>query len=268
MIDGLPLEYSLARAASRLGQRPDERLWVQLRAIQDMAALLERLRASPAAALVSGIAPASDSDAVELAFRQRLRLHIDEFASWVPRAWRDGVRATRSLVDLPALLHLLGEDAPPRWLRHDPELAGYALPTQLERRAALLDGPHARLVTLFEQPAVATAALPAARGSGIHPLLAAWESDWRCQWPAATSAERAALDELVLLLRQHVVRFASMPATEAAAARQALGERLRLFVRRHSGVAVLFATLALLALDLEALRGEFMRRLKRPGAAP
>lgn len=274
MIGGLTFDYAHARVAARLAQRPDERLWTQLRSLRSVPALLETVRASNAASTVSGVALVSDADTIELAFRQQLRTRIVEVASWSPAPWRPALLYAQHLVDLPAIVHLLGEEAPPRWIATDPALAPYALPTSAQRRAALFDGPLAPLAkALDDTAAVRRSPEPLGRalrrlraGGALHRTLAAWEAEWRRRWPPLGREAHERIDGVVELLRAHLLRFPSVPVDDATAARQALGARLATAVRRNATEpAALFAYLALFAVDLERLRAEFVLRARPLG---
>ena len=127
--------------AARLSQRPDDRLWTQLRSSRSVSALLEVVRASNAASLVSGIPAAGSADDVELAFRQQLRTRIAEVAAWSPSEWRPALLYTRHLVDLPALQHLLSDEPPPRWIAVDPALAALARPERIAALVGLAGAP-------------------------------------------------------------------------------------------------------------------------------
>lgn len=260
MTGGVSIEYAHARASARLGARPDDRLWQQLRASRRVAALLDAVRNSPAAAYVSGIDPRASADGIELAFRQQFRLRVDEAARWAPDAWVDAVRWTKPLIDLPALVHLANEPAIAPWMRIDPEVAPYAQPTVAGRRAALMEGPLAPLA-----PALADDAVDGAHPHGatrLHRAVAAWIRHWRALWPTVSVDEHANLDALVRLLVRHEEDFASLATDEATTARLALAARLSSLMRRAAAEpAALFAWLALLALDLERLRAEFLGRV-------
>jgi hypothetical protein len=274
MISGLTLEYAHARVAAHLAQRPDDRLWSQLRSARSVPALLEAVRASSAASTVSGVARAGDADAIELAFRQQLRTRIAEVASWSPAPWWSALLYTRHLVDLPALLHLLADERPPRWIAGDPVLAAYASASLAQRRTALAGGPLRPLVSAVDagsEPRRVTVPLARAlrllrAGGTLHRLLTAWEAEWRALWPPIDDEQRERIDAVVDLLRAHLLRFASVPIDDAAAARQALGGRLATAIRRNATQpAALFAYIALVALDLERLRGEFVQRARPVG---
>lgn len=263
MIAGLPIEYAYARASARLAQRPDERLWTQLRSARSVGAALEAVRGGAAAAYVSGITwPAPLAD-LELAFRQQWRTRVDEVARWAPDAWRAALRWTVYLVDLPALVHLLGEEPVPPWIGTDPVLAPYALDARGDRLARLAEGPLAPLALAVETAAppprrIDTAARPRVR---LHAALRAWESEWRARWPACDSEARAGLERLVTRVATHVARFGALAVEDAPAARQTLAAEVGALLRRSAAQpAALFAYLALVALDLERLRGEIVVR--------
>jgi hypothetical protein len=271
MIGGLSFEYAQARASARLAVRPDERLWNQLKSARSVAALVEAVRASPAAPIVSGISPTGDADAIELAFRQQLRTRIAEVAGWSPEPWREALLYTRHLVDLPAVVQLASDEAPPRWVAADPELARYALESPAQRHAALSAGPLAAVVAGLEHDVaaprspepLARALRRMAAAMNVHRALATWEREWRRLWPRTTADEHSALEQLVRAIRAHVARFPALAIDEAATARQAFAARLATMMHRSVGQpAALFAYLAVFALDLERLRGEFVLRAR------
>jgi hypothetical protein len=278
MIRGLSLEYTQARIGARLAQRPDERLWQQVRSARSVPALLETVRASMAAPTVSGIPATGDGDAIELAFRQQWRTRVDEVAAWSPERWRDALSYTRFLSDLPALVHLLTDERPPGWVAADPELARYALATPAERRTALAMGPLAPVAaavraseidapTHRDEPLVRTLKRLRA-GHGLHAALASWEREWHIRWPEASSEVAAGMDHVAQTLRTHLLRFGALAVADATTARQTLAARLAAHVRRATlQPSALFAYLALLALDLERLRGEFVLRARAPAAS-
>lgn len=269
MIDGLALEYAHARIGARFAARPDERLWLRLRTARNLPAALDAARESNAAAYVGGIALPGHLDSIELALRTHLRLRIAEVARWAPDGWRAAVLWTQTLIDLPALLHLIGEEAPPAWIAADPELARYGIAPALARREALRSGPHAPIVAalLRDAPAPAVAAAPRARTGAqavpAHAARQAWLREWRRRWPSAQwrgGGERGALEALARELEAHVQRFGAASPQDALAARETLHQRMRALLRRCPAEPVaLFAYLVVVALDVERLRGEFVR---------
>jgi hypothetical protein len=271
MISGLSLGYAYARVAARMAQRPDERLWLQLRSARTVPALLEAVRASAAASTVSGIPLTGDAESIEHAFRQQLRTRIDEVASWSPEAWQAAVHYTRHLVDLPAIAHLLTDEPQPRWMAVDPALSKYVHAGRTDRRAALLAGPLASITRAIEEETPARAATePLARalrrvraGPPIHRAIAAWEREWRALWPRVAGDLASALDDVANATRRHVLTFATLLPDDTASARQSLAARLIALLHRSAAQpAALFAYLALFALDIERLRGEFVVRAR------
>ncbi len=263
MIGSLPIEYAYARACARLAQRPDERLWAQLHSARSVGAALEAVRASAAAAYVSGVTwPAPLAD-LELAFRQQWRTRVEELARWAPDAWRAALRWTAHLVDLPVLVHLAGNEPPAPWIAADPVLAAYAHFDRGERRAALAAGPLAALAAALETAEPPPRRLGAAtrRRAPLHMVLRAWHRQWRARWPACDDEARAGLDRLVARIASHVARFGTAAVEEAPTARQRLAAELAALLRRcPAQPAALHAYLALVALDLERLRGEIVVR--------
>jgi hypothetical protein len=256
MTTGVSIEYAHARASARLSQRPDERMWLHLRASRSVAAQLEAVRASPAAAYVSGITVVGSIDAMELAFRQQFRRLVAEVADWAPDDWKPAIAFVSLLLDLPALLRV-ASDGGPAWVAGDPELAAFARRDSLERRAALsvqLPWLVAAMAETERAPVGTLAARP-------HPALHAWERRWRALWPACTAEEHANLDQLVRIIERHLIHFSSLAVEEAGDARLKLAAELTSLMRRSAvQPAALFAWLALLAIDLERLRGEFVLR--------
>ncbi len=272
MIAGFPIEYAYARASARLAQRPDERLWTQLRSARTVGAALDAVRGSAGAAYVSGVTwPAPLAD-LELAFRQHWRTRVDEVARWAPDAWRPALRWTAHLVDLSALVHLVGDEPPAPWMGADPALAAYAHEQRGERLARLAAGPLAPLALAVETAEPPPRRLNAAawQRARLHAALRAWEREWRARWPACDAEARAGLERLVARVAEHVARFGTLAVDDAPAARQTLAADVAALLHRSAAQpAALFAYLTLVALDLERLRGEILVRAAfRAAAAP
>ena len=255
MIEGLPLDYAHGRLAARLAQRPDDRVWSQTRSARTVAALLEAVRASPAADAVSGIEARAGADDIDRGFRQQLRHRIVEIAGWAPRQWRAAVSLTRHLIDLPALAHLLSDEPPAAWMHSDPVLAVLAGAPVSERRALLLDGELAPLARAL------AAAAPAGPVPALHAAVNAWRAEWRRRWPRCATDERAELLALERDVESHLLRFARVPLDQTVEARGALAHRALRHLHHHASRPVeLFAYLIVTAADLERLRGEFALR--------
>lgn len=258
MIGGLPIEYAQARLQARYGQRGDEPLWTQLRSARSFGAVLETLRASPLRRWVTAIPVDADADEVELRLRGELRGCIAEVASWMPDEWHPALLWTAHLVDLPAVARLAAGERPPAWMKRDPVLQQYAEADADLRRAALRNGPLAPVVLAIEaQSAEGARHTPAADAVA----LVAWLAEWRRRWPDRTGEDAAVLEELVRLFERHLPRFADLGSEEAWALRRDLETRVEARFRRHALTPIAaFAYLALVALDLERLRGQLVVR--------
>jgi hypothetical protein len=259
VIGGLPIEYAQARLQARYGQRGDEPLWVQVRGARSFGAVLETLRASPLRRWITAIPVDADADELELRLRAELRACIAEVASWMPDEWQSALTWTAHLVDLPAVARLASGEPPLPWMKRDPVLQQYAEADADMRRAALRNGPLAAIVRAIE----AQSAEGATRHSPSVDAVArtTWLDAWRRRWPDRTGEDALALDELVRLFARHLPRFAELGTEEAWALRKDLETQLAVRFRRHALTPVAaFAYLALVALDLERLRGQLVVR--------
>lgn len=260
------LDYGYARVAARLSTRPDEKLWRQLRSARSLQAAVDAVRGSPAAPYVAGVGLRGSIDDVELAFRQHLRARIREVTGWAPQAWRPALHWTETLVDLPAVQHLLGDEPLPRWVRIDPHLAEYAAEDRLARRSRLAQGALAPLLAAMHPPAPSKPVSPRRSHATLHALLSAWQAQWQRRWPRCSDEQGSALSLLLRTVRSHVAAFGALPVDATGAARERLAERVRRQLHDAAAQpAALFAYLVLVALDLERLRGELaLRATGRP----
>lgn len=223
------LDYAQARIQSRHGARASEIAWNAAHACVTLASLLEGARASGLKPWVAGIDATLGEDDLELQLRARLRERIAEVATWMPPEWRPAMLHTRALIDLPARQHLALGRAPLAWMKLDAALAPWLDAAPDEERAAR--------------------------------LRAEWLREWRGLWPDPSADDVAALEEVVRLVQAHLERFAGAGADDAPALRRELLARLEVLFRRHALTpAAAFVHIALLALDLERLRGEIVAR--------
>ncbi|HYA06871.1 MAG TPA: hypothetical protein VEF90_13360 [Xanthobacteraceae bacterium] len=185
------------------------------------------------------------SHAIERILRDTWRAYVAEMASWVPAVWRQAVTWTSFFPELPIIDALLKGEAP-AWMQQDPAFAELAQADLQKRNAALANSPLNALVA----------------SNGRGPMLAArWYARWRSLWPRRRADNRALLD-LAAAINAHVERLDRAGLQETSAPyRRDLARRLTRLFRRHSGSpAALFCHLALVALDLERLRGDLIRR--------
>lgn len=247
----MSLEYAQARIQSRLGGRPDEALWAELSPAREFAAYLDAVRRSPMRAWVAGIDASSDLHQVESTLRERFREHIREVARWMPGEWRAAVLWLLRLLDLAGIAHLLAGRAPSPWMVRDEGLRTVlARGSRSDMLSAVRD-----LVDSGKPPRGAVAA-----GSGTSPagLRATWRAEWIRRWPAGRSSGVCSVLETC---EQHLVRFAASGVAGSWRERIFLEHALRKRFRRLTlDPGACFAYLGLVALDLERLRAEFIRR--------
>ncbi len=235
--------YVQARLQARHGERLDEDAWRALDAARSVEEYLERSRATALRRFTDALAPRMSSHVIERMLRAAWRAHVAEVATWVAPAWQAAVRWTAYLPDL-ALIRALLEGKAPDWARQDPALA------------ALCDAGPERAARLERSPLAALAATDAR--SPVERWLAAWQA----AWPAPSAAERRSLDEFVRIATNHFERLAQASLQDRSGPyRRDLATALaRAFRRTGATPAAVFCHLALVALDLERLRGGLVRR--------
>ena len=252
------LAYIQARLQARHARRPTEAMWGLLEASKDLGHYLETARKTGLARWTEVLSGDMGSGGLERGLRNGWRAYADEVAALSPRAWRDAVRWTASLVDLPGLTHLLAGLPAPAWMRDDPIFAALALDDPSVRHQALLGSPLAPLVEGWEAD---------------QSLRAAWLAHWHRLWPSESSRAIGALDTLIGLFERHVTAIAAEASnrTDVCNLRAILDHALVAAFRRHGQQpAAIFCHLGLVALDLERLRDGLVRRAifpHRQGAA-
>jgi hypothetical protein len=237
--------YANARLHARFAQRPGAGQWGALAASRTPEHYLDVLRAGhwlrvPEGALVA------DADARERWLRDAWRQSCAEVAAWYGPAQVPVFEWLAVLADLDALERLRTDPVPPAWTRDDARLAALAQPTPALRAEQLAATPYAPLVDAW-------------RGGG--PLVDAWRERWH--------ALRAAADvraQSVLLELEAAVVAAS--ALGAGARREAIEAAAHRAFRRGAGtVAAAVAHLAVVALQLERVRGGVVARTLEGAAA-
>lgn len=236
--------YVQARLQARHGERPSEVDWRTLEAVKSLDHFIERSRATALRRFTEPISAAMSSHAIERLLRAAWRDYVAEVASWVEADWQPGLIWVAHVADLPALDALL-RGSVPAWVGQEPALAEYAG-----------DDIAQRIVALEKSPLAALA--PGANRAGT--LAGRWSAHWRSLWPRGTQA--GALDELAAAVQSHVEQLQRAAARETSAPyRRAVAQKLTRLFRRHSAAPIAaFAHLALVALDLERLRGNLVRR--------
>ncbi len=233
--------YAQARLQARHGRgpgAPDAPAWRALEASRTATQALAAARAGALAEWVDGLDDAGDAHAIESNLRARWRRHVDEVARWLPLRWQAAVRWFAALADLPRIAAAAAGDEH-RFAGPDPTARARAL-----RDAGLAPFADAQ-ATLDASAAVAV-----------------WRAEWQRLAPAA---EPLVLRPAELLLPR-LLGAGAARARNDAATRDALQ---RLFRRQAGSAVAVTAHLALVALDLERLRGELVERcLFEPSASP
>jgi len=246
--------YVQARLQARHGERLQEADWRAIEAARSIDQFIERARASPLRRFTERVDARMSSHTVERMLRDAWRAYVAEVAGWVPAAWRQAVLWTSHFPELPIIDALLKGEAP-EWLQQDPVFAALANTDLQERNAALTNSPLGALV---------------ASGAREETLATRWYAHWRSLWPRRRTADDRALLDLAATIKAHVERLHGAVLQETSAPyRRDLARRLTRMFRRHSGSpAAVYCHLALVALDLEQLRGDLVRRrLFEPGHA-
>jgi len=237
--------YVQARLQARHGDRLQEPDWRAIEAARSIDQFLERVRGSSLRRFTERITARMSSHAVERMLRDAWRVYVAELADWVPQAWRPAVLWTSLVPHLPLIDGLLG-GAAPAWIEQDPAFAELATTDRAARRVAPASSPLAALVAL---------------GTREGPLAARWHVHWHSLWPRRPAADRALL-EIASAIKAHIGRLEHAGLQETSAPyRGELAIALTRLFRQHAGTpAALFCHLALVALDLERLRGGLVRR--------
>lgn len=237
--------YAQARLQARHGRRPDVLTWQQLGAISDVAHYLQTARRTALRPWVMTLTSHTEVRDVERVLHQHFRAYVEETAHWQPRPWWPAVRWVKQLLDVPALQHLLAGEATPDWMRSDPALRAFTSENLNVRMAALQSSECAPLVNAWRR--------------GVAPREA-WLIHWRSLWPGTSTPMRTALEALVSLFELHLAQLTT--ARLSAPAREDLEIALTRQFRRHTHQpATTFVSLALMALDVERLRGQLLRRM-------
>lgn len=241
--------YVQARLQARHGRMPGTAVWQTLESSRTAEHYLAMARSGPWSDWTDRLDERGEAHRIERGLRARWRQHVDEVARWQPQRWQAATRWFASVVELPLIELLYHGAAAARWLHEDERLAAFAQPDEAARTAAL-------------------------RRAGLAPFAAARAGRdgrdaatiWLDEWIRLTpddGHDPALLGRPAGLLLPRLMHADGARDTAALAVRADL---MKLF-RRHVGTAVaVFAHLALVALDVERLRGGIVvRGLFPPG---
>ena len=218
--------YLQARVQAHYALLPDDRLWLHLSALKELASFMEEVRSTQLAQWIFGLSSHSSAEEIESHMHRRFGDSVTETARWFGAEWRSAVRWLATLGELPALEHALRSNTVPATTETEPELLELAKLTH--------------------------------RDLGLR---RAWIRSWRSRWPALSRRDRQGVESLVEILERHWQQFPLLPVDATWNARRDLEARMRLFFRSHLlQPAAAFAYLALVALCLERLRAELLHR--------
>lgn len=245
MSEAAHFAYAQARLQSRHGARPDELLWRRLESIGELGSYLQAARNSTLRPWVMALHVTNSSHEIELSLRRQFRSYVDEVAYWLPRRWKETLRWVKRLPDLPALQHLLGGNAAPAWMLDDSALRHFTTENIAFRTEVLESSDCFYLVKAWQQ------------GSS---LVDAWIEYWQSQWPKEARYIKG-LEYLRTLLQQYTQEAPSISGISTEQHRETIVPLLNSAFRRFSfQPAAAHAHLALIALDLQKLRGDLVLR--------
>jgi len=222
--------YLQARIQARYAALPNESLWLHLGALKELASFLEEARSTSLAHWITGLSTSSDVREMEQYLQRHLAETIRETTRWFDPQWHPAMQWLETLSELPTLDYLRRNDLAP-----EGEVSELLLLGMSDQE---LENQH---------------------------LQQAWITVWQSRWPRESRQNLLGMKSLQQTLEHHYAQFPDLSVQEAWVSRQDLELRLRLFFRRHVlQPAMAFAYLSLVALGLERLRAELMRRALFP----
>ena len=239
-----------ARLQARHGERLREPDWRLLEAAKTLGHFIERSRSTSLRRFTGHMNAQMTSHTIERSLRVEWRGYVAEIAGWTSPAWTPAVLWAAHVPDLAVLDRLLDGNAPD-WAREDPVFAALASRDR-QIGAANLEG--SLFFPLFS-------ALPPTK-PGNGGLAGLWLAHWESLWPRRSATDCRWITRLVEVVKDHTGQLARAGARETSGAyRQDLAHALtRMFRRRSFTPVAVFCHLALVALDLERLRGGLVRR--------
>ena len=248
--------YVQARLQARHGERPNEETWRLLESSTDLGTYLQRARGTALAPCVQSLTPQADTHSIEQSLRRHWQAYCERVAGWAPSPWYAAVSWTRTLPELPFIVHLARGGSARPWMLHDRNLAPLAMEDAQRRRDALAQSP---LGAVAEAVAAQT-----------HPLKA-WLDAWEKNWPEGETIHGA--ENFRRVISQYLQGILTRPQanTGGPELRAPLEKALTAFFRSDAGsIGAVFAHLGLVLLDIERLRGGLVLRalFPRPAERP
>jgi hypothetical protein len=239
------IEYALTRVQSQFARRPVAGDWHRLEGSHDLGQYLEGARSGIFGSWIASLDRSRDAHAIERVLRDAWRRYVRTVASWHPRCWQAWLIWIEWLPTLGLMAQLGDSGSVPQWLAADAVLAPATRDTRAERLSAL----KGTQLEVFE-PAI----------SGATPIGELWLLRWRKLMPATDADTERHLAAVVRAVRDHL-RCLELDGADATALRDQLRGRLRRLFRLAAGTPVAtLCHLALVALDMERLRGGLINR--------
>jgi hypothetical protein len=238
-------DYASARVCAHHGRRLREADWHLLEASRDLPHYLDAIRRSALAIWVASL-DTRDSHAIERSLRLEWHLYVNRVTTWHPREWQAWLAWIAWLPTLSLLAQLARAERAPPWILADPLCGTIAMGTLAERRsAALKDAALAHF-----EPAI----------SGRIPMATLWRAHWQTLLAQTDAHTDQLLTALMRTLDEHVQKLTTVSGSSMPL-REEFDRRLARLFRAGAGTIVATVChLALLALDLERLRGGLVTR--------
>jgi len=246
------LDYALARVYARQGRRMEAAGWRRLEASRDLDHYVAAARSTVLAEWVSSFDATHDCHSMERALRAQWSRYVQAVAAWHPHVWQEWLQWLAWLPFLSLLQQLARPESAPAWMLADPVCAPLAPGTIADRAAALADSVLAPLQAIV---------------AGRMPPGPVWSAHWQALWPRADASTQYSLDLFMRAVSRHQQALL-IAADTSEPLREQLANRLQKLLRVAAGtVIVTVCHLALLALDLERLRGGLASRCLFGGKA-
>ena len=258
--------FSQTRLQARHGARPEEQDWLFVEAHSELAGYLNTARQTRLRPWVISLHANENHHVLEATLAQEYRLYIHDVSMWLPGPWQQAVQWTKWLVDLPSLQYLLTGNTAPAWMLEQPQLKSFVSGDTERRLQAMQETDCAVLVDGWM--------------SGKS-LIDAWTKRWQQLWGEVDEKQKRPMILLVETLKQEI-DFASINA-EVFSKREThtspgilpdgnqkfyirlINVLTKMFRRYRYQPVTVFIHLALVALDVERLRGGIVQRKLFPG---
>ena len=236
--------YPQTRLQARHGMRPASEEWQMLETQKDLAAFLQTARQTRLKPWVLSLHANDNHHLLEATLRQLYCNYVDEVENWMPSEWRASVHWVKHLHYLPSLQHLLSGNTVYAWMLEDAQLKGVAAANVEERIKIMRQSEYAPLIDPWKLG---------------KPMLTAWTEHWRSLWPDRKSNQ--SINKLISTIDRLLLNIEQPSSQPGWKSREILVDKLTILFRQFSYQPIaVFIHLALIALDIERLRGNILKR--------